>query len=194
VRTKSRAAEWVPLTPLDAKAKSDLIALIDSPADPFEGRNQAEKLAILADMTYEALLLNILGLHPQVAVYCEDTTKSYFGARIDAVTCLDARSIANPGFDAMDLGDAVYPTVSPRGRLDQKNPDPYIHHFPDGNASLARALVRALVPEALPGSSIEDLLLVQTASASASTRPASGSVMQIRWSRLVMLRREGYAN
>jgi len=162
VRTKGRAAEWVPLTPLDAKAKSDLIGLFDSPADPFEGRNQAEKLAILADTTYEALLLNMLGLHPQVAAFFEDTTKAYFGAGIDAVTCLDARSIGNPGFDAMDLGDAVYPTLSPSGRLNQKNPDPYIHHFPDGNASLARALVRALIPEALPGDSIEDLLLAQT--------------------------------
>jgi spermidine dehydrogenase len=162
VRTEGEAAEWVPLTPLDAKAKRDLIALFDSPADPFEARKRTEKLAILADTTYEAFLLNILGLHPQVAAFFEDTTKAYFGAGIDAVTCLDARSIGNPGFDAMDLGDAVYPTLSPSGRLNQKNPDPYIHHFPDGNASLARALVRAMIPEALPCDSIEDLILAQT--------------------------------
>lgn len=162
VRTVGKAAEWVPLTPLDTKAKGDLIALFDSPTDPFEGRNRTEKLAILAETTYEAFLLNILGLHPQVAAYFEDTTKAYFGAGIDAVTCLDARSIGNPGFDAMDLGDAVYPTLSPSGRLNQKNTDPYIYHFPDGNASLARALVRALIPEALPGDTIEDLVLAHT--------------------------------
>jgi spermidine dehydrogenase len=161
VRTEGKAAKWVRHSSLDAKAKSDLIALIDSPADPLKGKSRAEKLAFLSGTTYEAFLLKILGLHPQVAAYFEDTTKAYFGAGIDAVTCLDARAIGNPGFDAMDLGDDLYPTLSPSGRLNQKNPDPYIHHFPDGNASLARALVRELIPEALPGGSIEDLVLAE---------------------------------
>lgn len=160
-RTDGKAAEWVPRTSLDEKAKSDLIKLFDSPLDPFEGKTRAEKLALLSDTTYEAFLSEILHLHPQVAAYFADTTKSYFGAGADAVSCLDARAIGNPGFDAMDLGGAVYPTLSPSGRLMQKNPDPYIHHFPDGNASLARALVRSLVPEALPGKSVEDLILAQ---------------------------------
>ena len=162
VRTEGKAAEWVSHSPLDGKAKSDLITLFDFPVDPLEGQSRAEKLAFLSDTTYEAFILKILGLHPQVAAYFEDTTKAYFGVGIDAVTCLDARAIGNPGFDGMDLGDAVYPTLSPSGRLNQKNPDPYIYHFPDGNGSLARALVRALIPEALPGAAIEDLVLAQT--------------------------------
>jgi spermidine dehydrogenase len=162
LRTDGMAADWVRHTPLDAKAKSDLIVLIDAPADPLKGKSRAEKLTFLSDTTYEVFLLQVLGVHPQAAAYFEDTTKAYFGAGIDAVSCLDARSIGNPGFAAMDLGDAVYPTLSPSGRLNQKNPDPYIHHFPDGNASLARALVRKLIPEALPGTSMDDLVLAQT--------------------------------
>jgi spermidine dehydrogenase len=161
VRTKGKAAEWVPGTPLDHKAKSDLIKLFDSPTDPFRGKTRAQKLDLLSKTTYDGFLLNILGLHPQIAAYFADTTKAYFGASADAVTCLDARAIGNPGFDSMDLGNAVYPTLSPSGRLNQKNPDPYIHHFPDGNASLVRALVRSLIPDALPGASIEDLILAQ---------------------------------
>jgi spermidine dehydrogenase len=162
LRTEGKAAEWVIRSPLDGKAKSDLIALIESPADPFSGKSRAEKLALLSDTSYEAFLLKILGLHPQVAAYFEDTTKAYFGAGIDAVSCLDAHAIGNPGFDAMDLGDAVTPALSPSGRLNQKSTDPYIYHFPDGNASLARALVRKLIPAALPGASMEDLLLART--------------------------------
>ena len=34
--------------------------------------------------------------------------------------------------------------------------EPYIFHFPDGNASVARLLVRKLIPQALPGTSMED--------------------------------------
>ncbi len=160
-RTDGAPAEWVQRTPLDGKAKADLIRLFEGPADPFTGKTRAEKLALLSDTTYEAFLLNILGMHPQVAAYFQDTTKAYFGGGADAVSCLDARAIGNPGFKALDLGDDVWPTLSPSGRLSQKNRDPYIHHFPDGNASLARALIRSLIPEALPGRSIEDLILAQ---------------------------------
>jgi spermidine dehydrogenase len=161
VRTEGKADEWLSCAPLDDKAKSDLIKLFGSPIDPFAGKTLAEKFALLSQTTYETFLLKTLGLHPQAATYLADTTKAYFGAGIDAVTCLDARAIGNPGFGAMELGDAVHPTLSPSGRLNQKNPDPYIYHFPDGNASLARALVRALIPEALPGASSEDLILAQ---------------------------------
>ena len=36
--------------------------------------------------------------------------------------------------------------------------EPYHFHFPDGNASIARLLVRALVPEAVPGHTVEDIV------------------------------------
>ncbi|HXW70866.1 MAG TPA: NAD(P)-binding protein [Methylocella sp.] len=162
VRKRGGDAEWIAQTPLTEKAKSGLIALYEKPSDPLAGFSREAKLARLATLTYEAFLLETLRLDAQVAAFFADTTKGYFGAGIDAVSCLDARSIGNPGFAAMDLGDGVYPALSPSGRLNQKNPDPYIYHFPDGNASLARALVRYLIPEALPGSSVEDLLLAET--------------------------------
>ena len=37
--------------------------------------------------------------------------------------------------------------------------EPYIYHFPDGNASLARLLVRALIPGVAPGSTMDDVVL-----------------------------------
>ena len=36
--------------------------------------------------------------------------------------------------------------------------EPYINHFPDGNASIARLLVRSLVPGSAPGSTMEDIV------------------------------------
>jgi len=35
---------------------------------------------------------------------------------------------------------------------------PYIFHFPDGNASIARLLVRKMIPEAIPGTTMEDVV------------------------------------
>ena len=37
--------------------------------------------------------------------------------------------------------------------------EPYIYHFPDGNASLARLLVRSLIPAVAPGSTMDDIVL-----------------------------------
>jgi spermidine dehydrogenase len=48
------------------------------------------------------------------------------------------------------------------GELENEPPgrdEPYIFHFPDGNAGVARSLVRKLIPKAVPGNTMEDLVL-----------------------------------
>src|SRR2546429_2407255 len=37
----------------------------------------------------------------------------------------------------------------------------YRYHFPDGNASIARLLVRDLIPGAIPGHSVEDVVIAR---------------------------------
>jgi spermidine dehydrogenase len=39
--------------------------------------------------------------------------------------------------------------------------NPYIHHFPDGNAGVARALVKKLIPDVAPGNNAEELVLAR---------------------------------
>lgn len=155
-------AAWIAKTSLSDKAKADLLALYEAPADPFDGRTREEKLAALADLPYGAFLTDTLGLDPQLVEFFDNWTKPYFGAGVRAVSCLDARAVECPGFDGMDLGEDVWPTMSPSGRLVMKGPDPYIFHFPDGNASVARAFVRRLIPAAVPGTTMEDLVLART--------------------------------
>lgn len=158
VKTET-AAEWVPKTPLNDKAKSDLIELIDAPRDYLPGKARAEKFEILSQTTYADFLTEICGYDPQLVLYFQNTTEAYFGCGVDGVTALDAWGNYDPGFDGMDLGDMPYKTMSPSGRLALTDPDDYIHHFPDGNASVARAFVRKLIPAAQSGSSMEELFL-----------------------------------
>jgi spermidine dehydrogenase len=47
----------------------------------------------------------------------------------------------------LDLGDG-----------DDHEEEPFIFHFPDGNAGVARSIVRQLILEAVPGSTMEDLV------------------------------------
>ena len=150
-------AAWVNETPMNDKAKANLIALIDSPADYMPGLSSDEKLQKLSEITYKEFLLDYVKADPQVVDLYQNSTAGYFGVGIDATTALDARNNWNPGFDGMDLGEAVHPASSPSGRLAFTDPDPYIYHFPDGNAGIARALVRAMLPNALSGATMEDL-------------------------------------
>jgi spermidine dehydrogenase len=149
-------AAWVAETPLNDKAKADLIALIDAPGDYMPGLAPEEKLKKLSEITYKDFLLDYVKADPQLVDYFQTSTTGYFGVGIDATTALDARGNWNPGFDGMGLGETVSKLHSPSGRLGFTDPDAYIYHFPDGNAGIARHLVRALIPDALPGTTMED--------------------------------------
>ena len=157
VKKTEKAADWVPQTPLNEKAKRDLIELLDSPPDYLAGKSREEKLKILSETTYDKFLTEICGYDPQLVSYFQTSTQPYFGVGIDGTTAADAWGNWNPGFDGMDLGDQPYKTMSPSGRLALTDPDPYIFHFPDGNAGVTRSLVRAMIPAALPGAGMESL-------------------------------------
>lgn len=159
VKVTEKASDWVPLTPLNDNAKRDLIELLDAPRDYLPGKSREEKLKILSETTYDKFLTEICGYDPQLVAYFQTSTEGYFGLGIDGTTAADAWGNWNPGFDGMDLGDKPYKTMSPSGRLSLTDPDPYIFHFPDGNAGVARALVRAMIPAALPGKGMESLAI-----------------------------------
>jgi spermidine dehydrogenase len=156
IRTEN-TADWVNQTPLNDQAKLDLIALLDAPADYLPEMTPDERLEKLSQITYKEFLLDYVKADPQLVTFFQTSTAGYFGVGIDATTALDARGNYNPGFDGMDLGERVHPAHSPSGRLAFTDPDYYIYHFPDGNAGIARALVRHLIPAALPGTTMEDL-------------------------------------
>lgn len=153
------AADWVPQTPLNDTAKANLIELIDSPPDYLSGKSLDEKLELLSRTTYDDFLTQICGYDPQLVTYFKNATEEYLGIGIEGTTALDAWGIGVPGFDGMELGDKPYKTMSPSGRLEKIDEDDYIYHFPDGNAGVARALVRKLIPAALAGTSMEELVL-----------------------------------
>lgn len=157
VKQTEKAAEWVPETPLNDQAKKDLIELLDSPRDYLPGQSREEKMKILSEITYADFLTKTCGYDPQLVAYFQNSTEGYFGMGIDGTTALDAWGNWNPGFDGMDLGEKAHKAMSPSGRLSLTDPDPYIFHFPDGNAGVARALLRAMLPAALPGLDMETL-------------------------------------
>lgn len=159
VKTGESVADWIAEAPLNEKAKADLLELFDDPRDYFEGMDREARRELMGRLTYGEFLRDYVKADPQVTAFLQTTPHEYFGVGIDAVTCADAWAIGNPGFDAMDLGDEPIRTMSPSGRLNFTDPDEYIYHFPDGNASIARLLVRSLIPGVLSGGTMEDIVL-----------------------------------
>jgi spermidine dehydrogenase len=107
-------------------------------------------------MTYADFLTGPAGCDTQVVLsFAPD---EYLATTADCYPALDAWAMGLPGFDAMELGEAPVAVNMPSARLTAVDPDDYIYHFPDGNGGLARALLRTLIPAAVPGSTIEDLV------------------------------------
>lgn len=135
--------------PMAAESKVQLVKLLRQPADYLPGKTADEKIALLKTTSYRDYLMKICGMSEQVANFFQNRTHDFHGVGCDAVAASDARDDGYPGFAGLGL-----PSEGPNPYRDE----PYIYHFPDGNASLARLLVRALIPGSAPGHTMDDIV------------------------------------
>ncbi|MFL8989155.1 NAD(P)-binding protein [Pseudomonas sp. QLc11A] len=138
--------------PLPQADRQALIALHMTPKDYLPGKTTEEKTAHLEAISYQDFLLKDVGLSAQAVKYFQSRTNDFMALSIDAVAASDAYSVGFPGFSAMNLEP-----ISEEARAEME--EPYIYHFPDGNASLARLLVRSLIPAVAPGHTMDDMVL-----------------------------------
>jgi spermidine dehydrogenase len=143
------ADAFVAALPVSDTSKVQLVALYDGARDPLAGRSVHEKLKVLRTTSYRDYLMRHCGCSAEIADCFQGRTLDFFGLGCDAVPAADVRDFGYPGFAGLGLPAADNPERS----------EPYIYHFPDGNASLARLLVRSLLPAAAPGNTMEDIVL-----------------------------------
>src|ERR1700690_1100066 len=152
--------EFLAKTPLSADAQKDIARLQAAKVDYLPGMNPEQKKAHLARTSYKDFLLNDVKVHPDVIPYFQTGTYGLYGVGIDAVPAGDVAFLGAAGFSGMDLSGPPGQGLGAEVTM-QDVGDPYIYHFPDGNASLARLLVRALVPGSMPGQTMEDIVLAR---------------------------------
>ena len=138
-----------PLPPADRQA---LIELHTAPKDYLPGKTAEEKATYLAATSYRDFLLKNVGLSEGAVKYFQSRTNDFMALSIDAVASSDAYSVGFPGFAGMNLAP-----ISEEAAAEME--EPYIYHFPDGNASVARLLVRSLIPGVAPGHTMDDIVL-----------------------------------
>jgi spermidine dehydrogenase len=144
-------AKFIATMPIAEASKRQLFALYDAGRDPLAGKSTEEKLNILKATSYRDYLVKICGCSDEVANFFQGRPLGFFGLGCDAVAAFDLREFDYPGFAGLKLPAEDHPEWT----------EPYIYHFPDGNASLARLLVRALIPSVASGSTMDDIVLAR---------------------------------
>jgi spermidine dehydrogenase len=159
--------EFAADTPMSEKAKADLIRVQTSKKDYLSGLSNEEKISLLNKTSYEDYLRNYCKVDEEVISIYKRWGTSFWAVGIDEVptTSIQSYDGGMPGVEHTLI------------RTGHRNDEPYIFHFPDGNASIARLIVRSLIPGAIPGNTMEDVV---TARANYSALDREGQHINIR--------------
>lgn len=146
--------------PLAEQAKRDFERLFSEKTDYFPGLTSNEKKAKLARVSYANYLTETVRVHGDIVKLYQAMPYGLFGVGIDAVSAQDAWGLGFPGFRGLKLDPAPGKGMN-RDCIPNEEADKYFFHFPDGNASITRLLVRKLLPDAIPGNSWTDVVLAK---------------------------------
>ncbi len=176
---------WVDIlagAPLSPRARADVIRIQEARTDYMPGLSSDEKKARLSRMSYAEYLVKVAGADPGVLPYYQAMSHDEWGVGIDAVSALDVWTFDFPGFQGLNLAAGAAPRMGYTAS-GYAGTSSYTFHFPDGNASIVRLLVRQLVPAALPGSTAQDAVSARLDYAQLD-RP--GAATRIRLSSIVV--------
>ena len=133
--------------PLGDRARAQLFDMIWSDRDVLAGMTARQRLRTLEHLSYRDFLKQYWQADDEVLKVLQTRTHDLWAVGIDAVPA--SETLGAPGLKAQ------------RAALAAEAEEPYIYHFPDGNASIARMLVRRLIPGIAPGSTMEDIVLAR---------------------------------
>ena len=136
--------------PIAKASKAALFKLLSETENYLQGMgSQEDKINLLRQTSYSDFLRQYVNVSEEVVLLYRDMSRGLWGIGWDALSALDAYKSKMPGTLGLNL------------KIAEQNYDrdePYIFHFPDGNAGFARSIVRKLIPSAIPGKTMEDLV------------------------------------
>lgn len=129
-------AEFVGDFPMPESDRAALLELLGDSRDYLADLSPKQKRAYLASTSYRRFLQERVGLSPLALSFFDGVSDDFSALGIEMISCEEARECLLPGFGAVGSGHGL--------------DEPYIHHFPDGNASPARLMVKRLLPHIAP--------------------------------------------
>ena len=155
-------AKFLAQAPLSDAVRKDILAIETGSVDYMPGLTADEKKDRLSRMSYADYLLDVVKANPGVMPYYLHVTDAYWGCGIDAISALDCWGVGWPGFDGLKLPRTATARMGYTPGKQLETGGSYQYAFPDGNASIARLLVRDLIPAAVPGTTVEDCVTART--------------------------------
>lgn len=142
-------AELIGDFPMPKADREALLELFTKPKDYLQGLSKKQKREYLERTSYKQFLQDKVKLSPLALSFFEGVSDDFMALGIDMISCELAQECALPGFEAIVPANDIFE-------------EPYIHHFPDGNASIARLMVKRLIPHiAACGNTPEEVLLAR---------------------------------
>jgi len=177
-------AQAIAQSPLSDEAKRDVVRLYESTENYFPGLTAEQTREKLTRMSHKEYLLNVVKVHPDVVKLFQSSFHGSLVVGPDAIPAIYFRDNGFPGFAGLNIDDLPPELLinEPGGahgrenriRANSGDPDMY---FPDGNATITRLLVRALVPGVIEGQDMDDIV---TASADYSRLDLPENNVRIR--------------
>jgi len=133
--------------PISETGKRDLIRLYENKNVYLPKMSSEKYYSLLEGMSYKDYLKNYADMGDEVINVIQSSARGVWAVNIDAFPASAAWVYGYPGFGDINIEDN-----------EDELEEPYIFHFPDGNATIARLLVRKMIPKAAIGDSMEDIV------------------------------------
>jgi spermidine dehydrogenase len=142
--TAKQAVEQMPFSP---GARVEMLRLLEARGNRIEGVAAERQADYLENLSYRDFLARHFGIRePEIFALLEGAMTD-ISVKIDAAPALTAIDyVGLPGIRGTSLTRWGFEEA------------PYIAHFPDGNASIARLLVRSMIPQVADGSTMDDIV------------------------------------
>ena len=159
--------------PISDKSKDEFARLFLDKTDFFPEMALEEKFYHLENMSYEEYLRKYHKVGDEVVGLFHTMLWSLWGVGTESIPAFGAFSDGLPGFSGLGFTEeegkaepenemydiSTYDeTIEGFMSKNEVSDEPYIFHFPDGNATIARLLVRKMIPNAISGSTMEDIV------------------------------------
>jgi len=141
------AQEAVAQMPLSEAARREFLKALSIDENQILDVPAERQVEYLSTMSYRDFLARYMGItNPEIVAMLQGLATD-MSVSFDIASAIGAIGyLGLPGLNATALpSDILYD-------------EPYINHFPDGNASVARLLVREMIPHVAPGSTMEDVV------------------------------------
>ncbi len=145
--------------PISDEAKAAIVRLYISEKDYLAGMGAEERVKLLRSISYTHFLHKYAKIPQEVTSIFLNFISEEWGVGWDSCSALEACRWELPGTYYLDSQGSILDDEEQEQEQEQE--EPYIFHFPDGNASVARALVRQLIPGSVSGTTMEDIVLAQ---------------------------------